>query len=91
VIPTLPFWLRQRQVKVEPVNETTMKLAAPQLPAYEAAIQPAPDAGGWYGVLYGPPDAGGQKALIAQAQQAVSAEADAWEVAFELYRRHVIV
>jgi hypothetical protein len=91
MIPTVPFWLRQRQVKVEPVNETALKLAAPQLPVYEAAVQPAEGSAGWVATLYGPPEASGAKPQIAQHVVGDVDEAEAWDVAFELYRTHVIV
>jgi hypothetical protein len=86
--PTLPFWLVQRQVKTEPVNEETLRLIAPNLPAYEIGIK-AVDAG-WSGVLYRPPGGEGERILIAESDTLAERD-DAWDAAFELYRQHVIV
>jgi hypothetical protein len=89
MLPTPPFWVVQRQVKVEPVDECTVRLQAPNLPAYELALRPVSGAPGWTVVLYRT-EGGGERHPVAESD-ALADQPSAWEAAFELYRQHVVV
>ncbi len=91
MIPALPFWVLQRQVKTEQVSEDTLRLNAPNLPTYDIAVQPATDSQLWRAVLYRLADADGDKVLTAESDPPLPSRQSAWEAAFELYRQHVIV
>jgi hypothetical protein len=90
MVPVMPFWAVQRQVKAEEVSPDTLLLKAPQAPVCEIGIRPAGEGPGCKAVLYRLPDAEGEKALLAESEPVDSQEA-AWSVAFELYRQHVVV
>ena len=91
MVPPIPFWMSQRQVKAEPINDTTVRLNAPQLPPYEIEIRPAGAPGSWSAALFRSPAAEGERALIAEAPYPLDKKWSAWEAAFELYRQHVVV
>ena len=86
-LPTLPFWFKQRQCKVEPAGDDhTLKVTGPNLgEAYVSAI-PA-DNGLWQAALRLRPDG----TDVAVTGPEIATEPDAWEAGFELYRTHVIV
>ncbi len=87
--PTPPFWLLQRQVKVEPVSDESLRLTAPNLPPFELGVKAG--ANGWLGVLYRLSTGEGDKVLLAETDPGMPGPQHAWEAAFELYRQHVIV
>jgi hypothetical protein len=80
----------QRQVKVEEVDEQTLRLKAPNLPTYELSIRPAGDAPGWHAVLYYA-EGDAERQLSAQTSTPARDVQAAWEAGFELYRQTVIV
>ena len=86
--PTLPFWMRQRQIKAEPIGETAMKLIAPNLPVYKLAIEPAPT--GWKAFVH-QLSAEGAKVLLAEREFSASGLEAAWQNAYELFRQQVII
>lgn len=90
MVPVVPFWLLQRQVKVEPVRDDALRLSAPNLPVYEVAIRPEADAA-WSAALYRLPNSGAESLLIAESAPGLESQEAAWAAAFELYRQHVIV
>ncbi len=87
--PTPPFWVLQRQVKIEPVGEETLRLTAPNLPAYELGVKWSEV--GWVGALSRPPTGEGPRVLLAESDRPLPSAELAWDAAFELYRQHVIV
>lgn len=89
--PSLPFWLVQRQAKVEPTGENALLLKAPNLPPYQVAIRQAPDGQGWMAALHQAPAEGQEKPLVAESSFPLPDPVTAWDAAFELYRQHVIV
>lgn len=90
VSPTLPFWMRQRQIVAEPVNEHTVRLTGPILPACEVTVQPGAgeETTGYLLRVEKANEAG--KEVIAEAKSSLPRE-EAWQAAFELYRQQVIV
>jgi hypothetical protein len=85
-----PFWVAQRQIKIEPVNDTTLRLSGPQIPTYEISARPSEGGVAWVAALWQP---GGNEAasiLIRENETLQAEQADAWQAAFELYRRHVV-
>jgi hypothetical protein len=84
--PIPPFWFKQRQGKLEPAGENTFKAAAPQQGEAFLSVR-QDDKGQWSAAVR----------LTADGQDVESSAAEfptpmlAWEAAFELYRRHVIV
>src|SRR3954464_9005400 len=84
--PILPFWFKQRQGKLEPAGENTFKASAPQQGEAFLSIRPG-DKGHWSAALRLTADGPDVTTTAAEFTTPVNA----WEAAFELYRRHVIV
>jgi hypothetical protein len=83
----LPFWMVQRQVKAETVDERTLRLKAPNLPAHEIAVAPNADGSGWTATLYrGEPE----RREIASRPAAQPTAASALQTGYELFRQLVI-
>lgn len=85
----VPFWMKQRQVKVEPISDTALKLVAPQLPNYEIEIRQ--EAGAWHATLFQSATEGGERKLVSETTYAEPTPWHAWQAAFELYRQAVII
>lgn len=83
--PTLPFWFKQRQAKLEPAGENKYKVVAPQAAEAYIGIRQA-DAGHWSAFLRNTAD--GDEVLA--TEPTFLHPGAAWEAAFELYRQHVI-
>jgi len=82
----LPFWIRQRQAKVEELNTGTYKITGPNLPEAVVSVR-IDDSLRWRAALQTKadgPDIAGTQAEFATPKQALSA-------AFELYRTHFVV
>jgi hypothetical protein len=90
VSPTLPFWMRQRQIVAEPVNEHTVRLTGPILPACEVTVQPGGNAENASYLLRVEKVSDAGKEVLAEATSSLPRE-EAWQAAFELYRQQVIV
>ena len=90
MLPLIPFWMRQRQIKIEPVNESSVALKAPNLPSHELALQPTEDEPGYTAAVYCLPS-GGERYLVAEKPSGLSDPPAAWQFAFELFRQKVIV
>lgn len=84
--PVIPTWFKQRQGKTEAVGENAWKLSGPNLGEACIAIRSS-DNGRWSATLL--KAAAGPE--IASYGPDIPTPAGAWEVAFELYRRHFIV
>ncbi len=82
----LPFWCRQRQAKVETLATGRYKLTGPNLPEAVVSIRMG-DNLQWQGVLQAKPDG----PELAASPFQYSTPRDALAVAFELYRRQMIV
>jgi hypothetical protein len=84
--PILPFWFKQRQARAETAGPDTYRLTAPNLP--EAFITIRQDSEGRWGAALrraaNAPD-------VAVTNTAYASPGDAWEAAFELYRRDLVV
>ena len=79
-----PFWFKQRQAKIEPVDDSTCKVSAPN--SVEAYLLVRQNGERWSAAVRRTPDG---PDLAATAFE-FSNPATAWEAAFELYRRHVV-
>lgn len=85
--PTVPFWFKQRQCKAEPAGDgQTLKVSGPNLG--EAFIGIAQGENGkWRAFIRTSAEGPDVTATEPEFDNA----ADAWEVAFELFRTGVIV
>jgi hypothetical protein len=81
----VPSWFKGRQGKAEEVGPGLLKLTAPNLQAWFAGMRR--NEGGWTAFVR---DSADGPDAVAVELGAVP-EYDAWEAAFELYRKHVIV
>jgi len=81
-----PFWFKQRQAKAEPAGENTYRLSGPNLRDAFISIRPG-DNGRWSAALRLAADGPDVDVTPAEFEK----PAEAWEAAFELYRRTVIV
>lgn len=81
-----PFWFKQRQCKFEPVGtDNLIKVTGPNLG--EAYLHVAADAAqSWKAGLRLSPEGPD----VASAEASSPSSTAAWDVAFELYRTHVI-
>jgi hypothetical protein len=82
---TLPFWFKMRQGKAEAAGEKVYRLTAPNLPETFIALQAESD--GWKPVVRSSAEGG----EIATGEKSYAALSDAWNTAFELFRRAVVV
>jgi len=91
MLPAIPFWMRQRQIKVEPINDTAVALKTPNLPTHELVLRPSGNGDGIIAAIYCLPAAGEAKFLVAEKPSGVTEPQVAWQFAFELFRQKVIV
>ena len=87
---TLPFWMLQRQIKAENVNDMTLRLVAPNLPTYEISVMPLPTGPGWR-VAVDRLNADGGRVPVVYTETPFDKVEGAWQAGFELYRQRVIV
>ena len=82
-----PSWFKQRQGKAEPAGDNTYQLTAPNLKdPYYITIRRG-DNGLWAAAVRTAADGPDLAATPAE----IPDQYDAWEAAFELYRRYAIV
>ena len=84
--PIPPFWFKQRQAKLEPVGENTFKVTAPNQGEAYLHIQLS-DNQRWKAGVRSTPDGADLAITDAEFQDPTQA----WEAAFELYRRSLVV
>jgi hypothetical protein len=85
--PIEPFWFKQRQCKAEPAGaDHLLKVTGPNLGEAYIGIQLA-DNQRWRATLRTAPD----QPDVAVTEAEHDTPRDAWNAAFELYRRHFIV
>lgn len=89
-LPPLPFWMAQRQVKSEPLNDHTLRLVGPNLPTCDVTVLPLPVGPGWR-VVVARLEADGARTTLMQTETGFHSPEAAWQAAFELYRQRVIV
>jgi hypothetical protein len=81
-----PFWFKQRQAKAEPAGPDTYRVTAPN--QREAFLSIRQGAGGRWGAAL---------RLTADGPEAAATDAtyntpgEAWDAAFELYRRELVI
>ncbi len=86
MLPTFPFWFKQRQCKAEPAgSDTQLKVTGPNLGEAYVRIEPHGDC--WSAGLRLTPDGSD----VAVTGPDFTDSASAWQAAFELYRRHFII
>ncbi len=90
MLPPIPFWMRQRQIKVEPINDTTVALKMPNLPTHELVLRPSENGAGYTAAVFCLPTTGEQKFLVAERPSGVTETETAWQFAFELFRQKVV-
>jgi hypothetical protein len=84
--PILPFWFKQRQAKAEPAGPDTYRLSAPNL--QEAFISIRQDSEGRWGASLRLAADGPE---VSVTNTAYDTRGEAWDAAFELYRRQLVV
>jgi hypothetical protein len=84
--PILPFWFKQRQAKAEPVGPDTYRLTAPNLQEAFARIRQNSE-GRWGASLRLAADG----PEVGFTDTAYETRGEAWDAAFELYRRQLVV
>ena len=84
--PILPFWFKQRQAKAESAGNDTYRLTAPNL--REAFVSVRQDSEGRWGASLRLAADGPE---VAVTTTAYPTQGDAWDAAFELYRRELVV
>jgi hypothetical protein len=81
-----PFWFKQRQAKAETAGPDTYRVIAPN--QREAFLSIRQDAGGrWSAALRLAADG----PEVAATAAAYDTPGDAWDAAFELYRRELVI
>jgi hypothetical protein len=81
-----PSWFHQRQGKAEAAGENTYRLTAPNLKPALISIARGEN-GLWSGSLLLAEDG----PVVASMEPEFARPEEAWEAAFELFRRHVVV
>ncbi len=84
--PIPPFWFRQRQSKMEEAGPDIYRLTGPNLAEAFISVRKADD-GRWAGLLKGKADGPD----LAATEATFERPEEAWEAAFELYRRQFVV
>jgi hypothetical protein len=84
--PILPFWFKQRQAKAEPAGPDTYRLTAPNLRDAFISIRQA-SAGHWGAALR----LAAEGPEVGVTTTAYATPGEAWEAAFEMYRRELVV
>jgi len=80
-----PFWFKQRQCKAEPQGDEMLKVTGPNLGEAYVYIRREQDR--WLGGLRRAPD--GPDEAVTEPE--FPTDKQAWQAAFELYRRQFIV
>ena len=89
-LPPLPFWMHQRQLKADPMDDSTLRLSGPNLQTYEIALVPVSVGPGWR-VIITRIGSEVERTTVMQTEISFTAQDAAWQSAFELYRQHVII
>jgi hypothetical protein len=84
--PLPPFWFHQRQAKMEPAGTDIYRLIAPNAPEGFISIRSTGD-GRWAPVFR----TSAEGPDLAQSHEELGSPKEAWEAAFELYRRYCLV
>ncbi len=83
--PILPFWFKQRQAKAEAAGPDTYRLTAPNL--REAFVSVRQDSEGRWGAAL---RLAAEEPDVAVTTTSYATRGDAWDAAFELYRRALV-
>ena len=84
--PATPFWFKQRQAKVEEAGPNLVKASGPNLREGFVGIRTG-DNGRWQAFVKQTADGPDDEATSAYLATAY----EAWEAAFELYRKRMII
>ncbi|MDW7993055.1 MAG: hypothetical protein RMI91_00215 [Gemmatales bacterium] len=87
VRPIIPFWFRQRQIQTELVHERVLRVSGPNLPPHEIRIELDADGHTWRATLV---RLDGEACVVAIGQAAEPHPQSAWQLGFELLRKHVV-
>ena len=90
MLPTMPFWMRQRQIKLEPIGDAAVTLKAPNLPSHELHLRKQ-NGDGYTVALFTQPFGTTEKHLLAERPSGLGELRDAWQYAFEFFRQKVVV
>ncbi len=84
---TLPFWMQNRGVKSEEVDERTLRVTGEDVPACEISVFPMPAGHGWRVAVDLLTNDGRQ--TLAQTESPFENEMMAWNAGFELFRQRI--
>lgn len=88
-LPQIPFWMMQRQIKPQVVNETTVRLEGPLLPDCEISVVPVTVGPGFRISVDRLTEKG--KDHLAHTEAPFENIEAAWQTGYELYRQRVVV
>jgi hypothetical protein len=84
--PLTPFWFRQRQCKLEPLENGMVRATGPNLAEAFLGVRSTTN-GRWLPIFR----LSAEGPDLAETHEDLATPQEAWEAAFELYRIHVIV
>jgi hypothetical protein len=89
--PVVPFWMAQRQIKLEVVNDGTpmAKLNGPNMQTHQITLTPVTTGPGWR-IALDRVSADGVVTPVAQTECPFDKIDAAWQVAFELFRGRAV-
>lgn len=83
----IPFWLTQRDGKVESIDDHTIRVSGTDLPTCELSVFPMPTGVGWRVAVELLTATSRQ--TLAQTESPFENEQSAWQAGFDLYRQRV--
>ena len=84
---SLPFWMQQRRVKAEFIDERTLRISGVSLPTCEVSVFPMPAGRGWRVAVDLLSEKGRQ--TLAHTESPFENEQSAWNAGFELFRDRI--
>ena len=84
---SLPFWLQQRDGKLEEVDDHTIRVSGMRSPLCEISVFPMPAGHGWRVAVDLLTSKGRQP--LAQTESPFENEQAAWQAGFDLYRQRL--
>ena len=87
--PVIPFWMKQRQIQAEPADSQGLRLTGLNLDPHVITVSSNDQ--GWTCTITREEMNGQPGTVIAKSEEPYPDPQTAWDAAFELYRREVIV
>ena len=84
---SLPFWLQQRDGKLDRLDDRTVRISGAHLPTCELSVFPMPTGVGWRVAVE--LITGTTRQTIAKTESPFENEQAAWQAGFDLYRQRL--